>query len=144
VILDELRAAAGPDVPIVGMNYYQPFTGIWVLADELLGGDQDAAQALAIASAGFAVGANDALESTYAAAGDQWADVETAFAVTDFTNTAELPGFGSVPLSVFNACTLTPFCSLLDIHPNEHGSAAIARAFERVIELRGFVEGVTQ
>jgi lysophospholipase L1-like esterase len=132
-ILADLRAAAGPDVPIVGMNYYDPFTGLWVLADELMGGDQDAARALALASADFVVRFNDALELAYAAAGDPWADVETALAVTDFTSTAELPGVGTVPLSVFNACTFTQFCSGLDVHPNAHGSAAIARAFERVV-----------
>jgi lysophospholipase L1-like esterase len=140
-ILADLRAAAGPDVPIVGMNYYDPFSGLWVLADELLGGDQDAARRLAMASADFAVRVNDALEQTYADAGDPWADVETAFAVTDFTNTAELPGFGTVPLSVFNACTLTLFCSLVDVHPNEQGSAAIAQAFERVVKQGGFPGG---
>jgi lysophospholipase L1-like esterase len=133
-ILAELRAAAGPDVPIVGMNYYDPFTGLWVLADELLGGDQDAARGLALASVDFTVRFNDALELTYAAAGDPWADVETAFAVTDFTSTADLPGVGAVPRSVFNACTLTLFCSSLDVHPNAQGSAAIARAFERVVD----------
>jgi hypothetical protein len=132
-ILGELRAAAGPEVPSVGMNYYDPFTGLWVLADELFGGQQDQAQQLAVASVDFVVQGNDALEGTYTAAGDLWADVETAFAVTDFTDTAQLAGFGTVPLSVFNACTLTLFCTRLDVHPNDQGSAVIAQAFESVL-----------
>ncbi len=132
-ILNQLVAAAGDNVPIVGMNYYDAFAGLWVLGDVLFGGDDNLAQALALASVGFNVQANDALEATYAAADDPWADVETAFAVTDFTDTAELPGFGPVPLSVFNACTLTLLCSNLDIHPNADGSAVIARAFEQVL-----------
>ena len=130
-ILDELRAAAGPSVPIVGMNYYDAFAGLWVLGDVLFGGDDSLAQALALASVGFTGDVNDALKATYVGAHDPWADVETAFAVTDFTDTAELPGFGTVPLSVFNACTLTLFCSSLDVHPNAQGSAVIAQAFEQ-------------
>jgi hypothetical protein len=132
-ILAELRAAAGPNVAIVGMNYYDAFAGLWVLGDLLFGGDQGLAQALALASVGFTVEVNDALEATFASAQDPWADVETAFAVTNFADTAELPGVGSVPLNVFNACTLTLFCSNLDLHPNADGSAVIARAFEQVL-----------
>ena len=128
-ILAELRAAAGPDVPIVGMNYYDAFSGLWVLGDVLFGGDESLAQQLALASVAFVVQANDALEATYDAAGDPWADVETAFRSTDFTDTADLPGFGTVPLSVFEDCTLTHFCTSLDGHPNDAGYAVIAQAF---------------
>ena len=28
-IIDALRAAAGPDVPILGMTYHDPFLGFW-------------------------------------------------------------------------------------------------------------------
>jgi len=128
-ILAELRTAAGPDVPIVGMNYYDAFSGLWVLGDVLFGGDESLAQQLALASVAFVVQANDALEATYAAAGDAWADVETAFRTTDFTDTADLPGFGTVPVSVFEDCTLTHFCTSLDGHPNDAGYAVIAQAF---------------
>jgi lysophospholipase L1-like esterase len=118
-ILGSLRAAAGPDVPIVGMNYYDPFAGLWALGDP----------GTAIASVEFVTDLNDELEAVYQDAGSPWADVETAFAVTDFANMAYLPGAGSVPLSAYNACTLTWFCSVFDIHANDAGYAAIAGAF---------------
>ena len=130
-LLHALRAAAGPDVSIVGMNYYDPFTGLWVLADQLFGGDEALAHQLARASVDFFVGLNDALEATYDAAGVAWADVESAFAVTDFRNHAELAGFGTVPLSTYNSCTLTLFCTGLDVHANDAGFAVIAGAFAR-------------
>jgi len=132
-ILAELRGAAGPNVPIVGMNYYDAFTGLWVLGDVLFGGNTTLAQQLALASVPFVVRANDGIEATYNAAGDPWADVETAFRVTDFTDTAFLPGFGTVPLSVFEECTLTHFCTSLDIHPNDAGYRVIEQAFEQVL-----------
>ncbi len=100
-----------------------------MLGDVLFGGDESLAQQLALASVAFVVQANDALEATYDAAGDPWADVETAFRSTDFIDTADLPGFGTVPLSVFEDCTLTHFCTSLDGHPNDAGYAVIAQAF---------------
>jgi lysophospholipase L1-like esterase len=126
VILAELRQAAGPDVPIVAMNYYQPFVVDWF-------DDPAAGEAAAAGSVVF----NDFLEGIYAAAGAPVADVETAFAVTDFTTTRRLPGFGPVPLSVYNACTLTWMCRQPplgpDIHPNTRGYGVIADAFLDIV-----------
>jgi lysophospholipase L1-like esterase len=122
-ILAQLRAAAGSGVPIVGMNYYDPFLGFWVFG----------APGLAVPSVEFIVGLNDALEGVYQAAGAPVADVETAFAVTDFASTRTLPGFGTVPVNVYNACTLTWFCSRFDVHPNDAGYGVIAQAFEAVL-----------
>ena len=127
VILDALRQAAGPDVPIVGMNYANPFVAEWFF-------DPAAGEAVAA----FAVGYNDVLEAVYAAAGVPVADVATAFAMTDFTTMVELKGFGPVPLSVFQTCTLTWICttgppSWSDIHPNTDGYARIAETFAAVL-----------
>jgi lysophospholipase L1-like esterase len=112
--LAALREATGVGIPIIGMNYYDPFLGLWAL------GLPD----LAIESAAFIVEFNDALEAVYEAAADPVADVETAFAVTDSTIV------DSVPLNVSNACTLTWFCSIQDIHATDAGYAVIAQAFE--------------
>lgn len=124
-ILATLRAHAGPDVPIVAMNFYQPGVNAWFI-DPAAG--QQAAQDV--------VAFNNVLESIYAAASVPFADVETAFAVTDFVDGAILPGFGPVPLSVFNVCTLTWACDAhmgFDIHPNSTGYAVIANAFAAVL-----------
>src|SRR5262249_61441403 len=46
VILAELRDAAGPGVPIVGMNYYNPFFVEWFADPESLRGQIDAIVAI--------------------------------------------------------------------------------------------------
>jgi hypothetical protein len=65
------------------------------------------------------------------------ADVESAFAVTDFTTLVELKGVGPVPLSVYNACTLTWICTDPplgpDIHPTTSGYGVMAEAFAAVL-----------
>ena len=69
MILSTLRAHAGPNVPIIGTNYYQPDIAQWF-------GDHAAAQAAADSVVEF----NNSLEGLYGAAGSPVADVETAFA----------------------------------------------------------------
>jgi lysophospholipase L1-like esterase len=127
-IVNTLRDHAGPGVPIVGMNFYGPDVVQWF-------DDPAAGQA----GAGRAVAFNNFLESLYAGAGVPVADVESAFAVTDFATQAELKGFGPVPLSVYNACTLTWLCTRPplgpDIHANADGYAVIADAFAAVLGL---------
>jgi lysophospholipase L1-like esterase len=121
-ILDTLRDHVGPEVPIVGMNYYSPDVVQW-FADPAAGE----------AAAANLVAFNNFLESLYAGANVPVADVESAFAVTDFTTLVELKGVGPVPLSVYNACTLTWICTDPplgpDVHPNKDGHAVIAEAF---------------
>jgi lysophospholipase L1-like esterase len=121
-ILNTLREHAGSGVPIVGMNYYMPDVVQW-FQDPAAG---EAAAALVVAF-------NNFLESLYAGAGMPVADVESAFAVTDFTTLADLKGSGPVPLSVHNACTLTWICTAPplgpDIHANSVGYGVIAEAF---------------
>jgi lysophospholipase L1-like esterase len=121
-ILTTLRQHAGPGVPIVGMNYYSPDVAQWF---------QDPAAGQAAAAGVVAL--NNFLESLYAGAGMPVADVEAAFAVTNFTTLADLKGAGPVPLSVYNACTLTWICTSPplgpDIHANSGGYGVIAEAF---------------
>jgi lysophospholipase L1-like esterase len=121
-ILSTLREHAGPNVPIIGMNYYNPGVVAWF--DDPAAGE--AAAATSVAFGNF-------LESFYAGAGMPVADVESAFAVTDFTTLADLKGAGPVPLSVYNACTLTWVCTGPplgpDIHANNDGYGVIAETF---------------
>jgi lysophospholipase L1-like esterase len=125
-ILDTLREHAGPDVPIVGSNAYNPGVVDWF--DDPAAGQFAAAQVVRF---------NDFVGSLYAGAGTPVADVESAFAVTDFTTLAELKGVGPVPLSVYNACTLTWICTDPplgpDIHPTTSGYGVMAEAFAAVL-----------
>jgi lysophospholipase L1-like esterase len=118
IILSELRAAAGPDVPIVGMSYYDPFAPqAWSQGG--LSGLQDQVAAV--------VGFNNLLEGMYTAAGGAVADVENAFSVTDFR-----PVDGT-PLDVVRECEWTWICTPPplgpDIHANTTGYGVIAQAF---------------
>jgi lysophospholipase L1-like esterase len=115
-ILSALRQAAGPDVPIVGMNYYDPYLVFWF-------SDPAAAQI----TEQMVVQFNDVLESVYGAAGDPVADVETAFSTTDWTLV------NGIPLNVERICEWTWMCIPPplgpDIHLNTAGYGVTAQAF---------------
>lgn len=117
-ILATLRAAAGPDVPVVGMSYYNPRFASWFA-------DPGSLPSLVAGLVAF----NDLLEGIYATAGDRVADVESAFSSTDTTVVDGLP------LDVLRICQWTWLCASPphgpDIHPNTPGYAVIAEAFER-------------
>jgi lysophospholipase L1-like esterase len=110
-ILAELRAAAGPGVPIVGMTYYNAFAPLAV-------DPNPAIQALGILIAQRVDELNAALAATYAAAGVAVADVAGEFEDPD---------------PVANVCAWTWFCTLGDVHPNSTGYGVIAAAFEEAL-----------
>jgi lysophospholipase L1-like esterase len=119
-ILAQLRAAAAPDVPIVGMNYpnvFLPF--VW--------------ESFGMPGLQFGIAVNqrfnDYLEGFYEAAGMPVADVESAFSTTDVTIV------DGTPLNVRRVCEWTWFCNWVppDFHPNTTGYGVIARAFAGVL-----------
>jgi lysophospholipase L1-like esterase len=112
--LTALRNAAGTEVPILGMNYYDPFLAFWFFSP-----------AAAQLSEQMVMQLNDVLGSVYSAAGDPVADVGTAFSTTDGTLV------GGVPLNVLRICQWTWMCTgNPDVHPNTTGYGVIAEAFE--------------
>jgi lysophospholipase L1-like esterase len=118
VILSALHDAA-PGVPIVGMNYYDPFLAFWF-------SDPPAAQT----TEQMVVQFNEVLGSLYGAADDPVADVETAFQTTDWTLV------GGIPLNVLRICQWTWMCDPAygpDLHANTAGYGVIAQAFEAVL-----------
>lgn len=128
-ILGALRAAAGKSTVIAGMNLYDPF-----LADYLTGtAGQVAAQESVSLDASF----NSLLEAGFGASSVRVADVQTAFSTADFTDSAQLPGIGTVPLNVARVCEWTWMCAPSPLGPNIHANTAgyqvIAAAFEQVV-----------
>jgi lysophospholipase L1-like esterase len=118
VILSTLQQAA-PGVPIVGMNYYDPFLVFWF-------SDPTAAQT----TEQMVVQLNAVLGSIYGAAGIPVADVQTAFSTTDWTLV------NGIPLNVERICEWTWMCDPTygpDIHANTAGYGVIAQAFEQVL-----------
>jgi len=119
-ILTELRAAAGPDVEIVVLNYYNPFLAAWLTGAS--------GQALATASSGLQAQLNGIIAGRAASVGAEVADVSTAFESTNWTPTAS--AFGSLPTNVVRICTWTWMCTRGDIHANDAGYAVLAAAVE--------------
>jgi lysophospholipase L1-like esterase len=126
-ILSELRAAAGPKVPIVAANYYDPILAAWSLLPAPDG------QQLAQASLAVTLELNALIGSFSSDAGIPVADVARTFRITDFAN---VPGV-NIPLNAFLEITWTwiaaPPPRGPDIHPNAAGYAAIATAFVKTI-----------
>jgi lysophospholipase L1-like esterase len=127
-ILESLREAAGPETPIVGMTIYDAFLPAWLEGPP---GRETARRSVWDA----VVPLNARLREIYGAAGLCMADVEGAFATTDFTTEVELAGVGRVPINVARACEWTwgaaPPPLGPDLHANATGYGAIAEAFAR-------------
>ena len=122
-ILASLRNAAGPGVPIVGMNYNAPLlASVWKKTHDL--------GALRTAIAG-AVAFNDFLEDLHHRAGVEVADVESAFRVTDTTAVHGMPRNVALECRWTWICAGPPFGP--DIHLKTAGYGVVARAFLRAL-----------
>lgn len=129
-IVDALREAAGPGVPIIGMTYHNPFLGLWGLVP----GGRALAHAAQRAWAVF----DEGIATAYEGAGAIVADVAKTFRIDDFEHTVWVPGRGQIPVNVALACRWTWFCSRRffgDPHANRTGYRRIADTFERELEL---------
>jgi lysophospholipase L1-like esterase len=127
-IVDALQAA-GPDVPIVAMNYYDPLLGFWGLVP---GG-----RALARADQRTWTMLNDTFATAYTDARVTVADVAATFRIDDFTDTIVVPGRGALPANVALTCTWTWFCTPRfpgDPHTNPTGYRKIAETFEQALQ----------
>jgi lysophospholipase L1-like esterase len=124
-IVGTLRAAAGAGVPIVAMNYYDPFLALWRLGP--------AGQFVANESLQATVFFNTVLENVYLQFRVPVADVAKAFRTTD---SAVVQAF-DLPLNVLATLVWTWMGAAPpvgpDIHPNAFGYAVIAGAFVRTI-----------
>jgi lysophospholipase L1-like esterase len=124
-ILTRLRAAAGPDVRMVGMSYYLPALAEWRQGT--------VGQGVAWVSERLAAGYNDLLDRAYASSSVRVADVFGAFETSDFGNHVAVPGVGTVPRNVARICQWTWACASPPRGPNQHANQAgygvIARAF---------------
>jgi lysophospholipase L1-like esterase len=128
-IVDALRTAAGADVPIVAMTYYNPFLGYWGL---IPGG-----RAVARANQRVWSQLNATFASAYGDAGATVADVAATFRIDDFTDTVVVPGRGELPVNVALTCQWTWFCTQRfagDPHTNAIGYRKIADTFEQELQ----------
>lgn len=125
-IFDALSMAAGSDVPIVSMTYFDPLLGLWGMVP---GG-----RALARASLRSFKTVNRGFTTAYGNAGVAVADVARTFQIDNFSDTVVVRDRGPIPLNVALTCRWTWFCSekfFGDPHPNRVGYRKIAHTFSR-------------
>jgi lysophospholipase L1-like esterase len=117
-LAQQLRAAAGPGVPIIGLTYPDVILGDWVL------GNQSLAQLSVVA---FQQLINPALQQSYATAQAGFVDVTAATgAYTPLDQTTDLAPYGTIPVAVAKVCDLTYFCQWQNIHARTSGYGVIA------------------
>ena len=114
VILDTLREAAGPDVPIVGATLYDIFLAYWFTDPAL------AQQSVGVIAGTPGGGINDFVALIYATKNVPVADVEGAFNTTvPFSVTVS-----GIPLSVATICGYTWVCAPPPLGPDNHATTA--------------------
>lgn len=111
-ILGQLRAAA-PTAELVVLTYYNPLLAAY---RQGAGGQQLAAQSQPLLAT-----LNRSIEAAAGAAQAKVADIAGAFATTEAAGSPE-------PTNVARICAWTWMCSRGDIHANDAGYAAMARA----------------
>jgi hypothetical protein len=130
LILAGLRAAAGPGVPIVGMNVYNPLLGDWLAPGP-------SRQLALLAEAGVKV-LNADFGKIFTRAGSPVANVKQAFRTGDLTDFVSSP-WGLIPVAVDRACRWLDIVCRVGLpegfgdDPNLEGAKVIAAAFETAI-----------
>jgi hypothetical protein len=127
-IVTHLRSAAGASVPIVGMNYFDPFLDYWP--------EGGSGRGIAEESVSVIGSINSAIGAVYADQSVPMADVSGAFKTTDLSQKVKT-SFGRVPVAVDNTCSWLDFtCAKgqggFAEDTDATGSAVVAGAFEAV------------
>jgi lysophospholipase L1-like esterase len=126
-ILTGLRAAGG-SVPIVGIEYYDPFLEYWL--------DGTSGQEAAQESVSLVGQLNSALASAYAQYGVTPANAATTFDTSNWALTGSWEGT-TVPANVGIICNWTNMCTSggTNVHTNNTGYAELASTFEAVLSV---------
>ena len=108
-VADQLRAAAGEGVPLIGLTYPDVLLGAYVYP---VGPPTAASVSLAeLSVTAFKSFINPTLEAAYAAGQGTFVDVTAKTgAYTPLTTTVNFPKFGTIPAATASVCTLTWFC----------------------------------
>ncbi|HET7820914.1 MAG TPA: SGNH/GDSL hydrolase family protein [Ornithinibacter sp.] len=125
-ILKRLRAAAGADVPVLVLGYYNPWLAAKALNQPVKGVDAAAKAYTALSTA---------IESAAKSSGTTFVGLDQAFSTNDTTPTT-ING-RSVPKNAAAICTLTNICTAADIHLTDEGAATVARVLARAAEKAG-------
>ncbi len=125
-ILERLRTAAGDDVPVLVLGYYNPWLAAKALDQPVKGVD---------AAAKAYTGLSAAIEAAAKKSGTTFVGLDEAFSTNDTTPTT-ING-RSVPENAAKICTLTNICTAADIHLTDEGAATVARVLAKAAEEAG-------
>ncbi|MFL6153167.1 MAG: SGNH/GDSL hydrolase family protein [Ornithinibacter sp.] len=125
-ILKRLRTAAGPDVPVLVLGYYNPWLAAKALDQPVKGVD---------AAAKAYTGLSAAIESSATSTGTTFVGLDEAFSTNDTTPTT-ING-RTVPENAAKICTLTNICTAADIHLTDEGAATVARVLAKAAQQAG-------
>ena len=125
-ILKRLRTAAGPDVPVLVLGYYNPWLAAKALNQPVKGVD---------AAAKAYTGLSAAIESAATSTGTTFVGLDEAFSTNDTTPT-RING-RTVPENAAKICTLTNICTASDIHLTDEGAATVARVLAKAAAQAG-------
>ena len=128
IILNDLKAKAGPGVHFIGLDYTDPYLGYYL---DGAGGPARATATLADMSQFDSI-----ITKVYTSHGVPVADVPAVFDTAD-NQMVTVDNVGTIPENVEEACQLTWFCYGApfgpDDHPNNAGYSLIAEAIEKVL-----------
>jgi lysophospholipase L1-like esterase len=125
-ILERLRSAAGDDVPVLVLGYYNPWLAAKALDQPIKGVD---------AAARAYTGLSTAIESAAKQSGTTFVGLDDAFSTNDTTPT-RING-RTVPENAAKICTLTNICTASDIHLTDEGAATVARVLAKAAQKAG-------
>jgi lysophospholipase L1-like esterase len=125
-IASQLRAAAGPKVPIIGSTYPDVVLGTYVYPTNP--GSTAAINLANLSVVAFKSLVNPALSQSYATSLGAFVDVTKATgAYTSLKRTVHTKAYGTIPVPVASVCALTWFCAKGDIHPMNQGYTLIGK-----------------
>jgi len=122
-ILKRLKAAAGDDVPVLVLGYYNPWLAAKALNQPIKGVDAAAKAYTALSTA---------IESAAKTSDTTFVGLDQAFSTNDTTPT-KVNG-RSVPKNAAAICTLTNICTAADIHLTDEGAATVARVLAKAAQ----------
>lgn len=122
-LAEDLRLAAGPKVPIIGLTYPDVILGKWVYPR----GRPDHSLATLSVTA-FKSLVNPELKKAYGSAGAGFIDITAdSGAYLPLSQTTTLAPYGKIPTAVAKVCELTWYCQLGNIHAKTSGYRLIGQ-----------------
>ena len=122
----DLRSAAGPKVPLIGLTYPDVILGTYVYPSRPPTAARLSLAKLSVTA--FKLLINPALTKAYASSSGAFVDVTAATgAYTSLARTVRTKAYGTLPLPVATVCALTWFCAQGNIHATTSGYTLIGK-----------------